>query len=170
MRSSSPSEVVAVTHGTFGLDIAEAGVRDRVIGGTACPFAGGGEVDEDLVLGVEPDGFADEFGEVEVVRRAVDSNVDSVVAVPVRVDAGFDACGFEHAHGPCFEDAGAVGVGDVVAAAVVDDDGFDACIVQQVREHESRGSGSDDCDVCLKLCHLGLLACLFSTVCAQSRT
>ena len=101
---------------------------------------------------------------------AVDSDVDAVVAVPVGMDAGFDACSLEHAHRTCFEDSGAVGLGDVVAAAVVDDDGFDACVVQQVREHESRGSGADDRDVCLKLCHFGLLACLFSTVCSQSRT
>src|SRR5699024_7557861 len=60
--------------GAFGLDIAEAGVGDRVVDRLSGAFAGGGEVDEDLVLRVEPDGFADEFGEVEGVGGPVDAD------------------------------------------------------------------------------------------------
>src|SRR5699024_1506094 len=89
----------------------------------------------------------------------VDADGDPVMTVARGVYAGFDPCGLEHAHRSRFEDPRTVGVGDVVAGAVFDDVRVDARILLQVRGPESRRTGTDDRDVCLKFWHSGLLAC-----------
>ena len=87
-----------------------------------------------------------ELAEIDVAQRAVEAEMNAVVehrlALHALADAGLD----QEVGRPLFQEAGANAALDVVAAAVLQDDGFDAREVQQMRQHQPRGAGSDDPD------------------------
>ncbi len=57
-----PSASVKRIFGVSDCEVDDLGVGDGEMDLAAVPFAGGGEVDEDLVLRVQPDGLPDEIG------------------------------------------------------------------------------------------------------------
>src|SRR5699024_4818896 len=109
--------------------------------------AGGDEVLEHLVLGVEPHGPADEAGEVDAVAAAVEAQFDAVVPGPLGVDAGVDPGSGEQVDGALFEDPGADGALDLVAFAGLHDDGVDALGGEEVGEGQAGRARADDRDL-----------------------
>ena len=102
------------------------------------------EVDEYVVLRVQPHGGVDEFFEIDAVGFTVEAQVDAFVFVAAGLHAGVHAGFGQHFHGTGFEDASAVGVRDGFVIAFFDHDVLDALLGEQVGEHEAGGAAADD--------------------------
>ena len=81
------------------------------------------------------------------------AEVDAVVTQPAALHARANAHRDQQIDRALFEHAGAYPFDDVIAAAVFDDDRVDAVQVQQLCEHQSCGTGTDDADLCAMVRH-----------------
>ena len=155
-----------------GGQVRDDGVGHRVVHFPAIAFAGSGEVDEHLVLRVEPDRFPDQVLEVDAVAHPAEPQVDALVLVaglqhPVR-----DARIHQHVHAAVFEDAGPVGGADRLVVALLDHHVVDPGLGEQVRQHEARRAAADDSDFGgddFRIGHSGLLVEMGWTDCAAGR-
>ena len=110
---------------------------------------GGDQVLHDLGLAVDHDrASVCELAERNVVALAVELEVDPVVDDPLAIHARAHACVAQQLDRSLLEHAGANPVLDVVAVAVLEHDRLDAGHLEQAREHETRGTGADDPDLC----------------------
>jgi len=100
-------------------------VGHRVVHLSAVTFAGGGEVDEYLVLRVQPDCFPDEVGEVDPVADSAQSQVDTLVFVSGRENPIGDAGVDELVHAAVFQDACRVGGADCLVVSLLHHDVID---------------------------------------------
>src|SRR6185312_1570606 len=138
---------VGVGEGEGRLVRFDAGDRGDLAGEpdvAAVALPGGGQVDEDLVLGVEGDGGVHEVAEVKRVGFAVEAQVDPGVFVALGQDPAVDAGIGEQLHRAGLEDAGAVRVADGLVVAGFDDDVLDAGLGQQVGEQQAGRAPADD--------------------------
>jgi hypothetical protein len=81
------------------------------------------------------------------VAPAGELQLDPLVDEPFATQAIAYAHLGEQVDRPLLEHAGADSLLDVLAAPVLEDDGIDALEVQEVRQHESGGTGTDDPDL-----------------------
>jgi hypothetical protein len=113
------------------------------------------EVLDHLLLPVDGDALAHQFTKVDVVERAIETEMDAVVGQPLALHALADAGVDQQIARPLLDQAGADAALDIVAVAVLDDDGLDALEMQKVREHEAGGPGADDPNLCTHVRFLG---------------
>ena len=133
----------------FGVSVGQVehlGVGHRVVDLPAVAFPGGGEVDEHLVLRVQPHRFPDQVGEVDAVALPAEPQVDALVLVPGLENPIGDAGVDEHVDAAVFEDAGPVGGPDRLVVTLFDHDVVDPGLGQQVRQHQAGGAAADDSD------------------------
>jgi hypothetical protein len=95
--------------------------------------AGGDEIFDDFVLGVDSDGFAaGEFGEIDTVAGVDETQLDAVVHQTFALQTGADAGVDQEIDGAFFENAGADALLDIIAAASFGDGGFDSLQVEKM--------------------------------------
>ena len=123
-----------------------ARVADAVEHGAARGIARLRQIDEHLVLRVQPDGGAHEPLEVDPVVHPVHAEDGALVLMAVRCTRVDGPGVSEELHGSLLEDARAVRRGDRLPVAVVDHDAVDADRVQQVGERETGRSRAHDGD------------------------
>ncbi len=108
---------------------------------------GGDEVLDDLLLAVHGDRAADELDEVDVVAAALEGELDATMREAHAVETLRQAEVAQELDGRGFEHAGADAVLDVLAVAELEHDALDPPFLEQVGEHESGRSGTDDADL-----------------------
>src|SRR5690606_55673 len=113
---------------------------------TTVAFARGGQVDEDLVLRIQPHRLTDEVPEIDTVTLASEAQIDAVVAVPFVQDTGVDSTLGEQRHRAVLEDARTVGGPDGLVITLLDDDVVDPRLREEVGEHETCRAAADDAD------------------------
>ena len=86
---------------------------------------------------------AGEFGEINVMSAAGESQVDAVVDEAFAFESFADTRLDHHVHSSLLEDTGADALFDILAAAIFDYDGFNSLEVEQVREDKTRGAGAN---------------------------
>ena len=86
---------------------------------------------------------------------AVELELDPVVDDPVALHPLADAGLGEQVGDALLQDSRADPRLDVVAAPVLEHDRVDPLQVEQVREHEARGAGTDDADLRAHQCRMG---------------
>jgi hypothetical protein len=82
------------------------------------------------------------------MAAAVKSQLDSVMDEPFALQAIPDACFDQQIHRALLEHARPDALFDVFPGASFDNDGFDPLQVEEVRKQQSRGTGSDDSNLC----------------------
>src|SRR4051812_29787515 len=131
------------------VDALEAEVGDLEADVAARLEAAGDEVLDDLLLAVDGDRPpAGQPAQVDPVALAVEAQLDAVMDEPLACQAVAEPGLGQELDGALLEDAGADAVLDVLAAAGLEDDGVDALEVQEVRQHQPGGPGTDDSDLC----------------------
>ena len=105
------------------------------------------EIPDDFALGIDGDGAAGERGKIDAVRAAGEAQVDAVMHQTFALHSCAHAHFGKQIDGVLLEQAGADALLTIFAAAGFEDDGFDAGKMQQMREDESGGTGSDDADL-----------------------
>src|SRR5579862_721380 len=91
------------------------------------------------------------------MAAAAESQFDAMMGQAQALQPIADAGCMEQVDGALFEQAGANALFDVLTAASLEHNGLDAGEVQQVGEHEARGTGADNADLCA-LIHLSELS------------
>jgi hypothetical protein len=100
------------------------------------------------VLRVDSDAFAcGEIAEVNAMAAAVEAELDAAVLEALAAEAIADAEFVHELDGVVFEEAGADALFNVLARAEFEDDSFDAEALEEEREEEAGGSGTDDGDL-----------------------
>src|SRR5262249_26155650 len=101
----------------------------------------------DFLLAVDGHAFADEIAEIDVVQGAAECEIDAIMehafVLHAIADAGFD----EQVARPLLDQSGTDAALDIVAAAILQDHTVDARAVEQMREHQPGGPGTDDTDL-----------------------
>src|SRR5262245_13651161 len=107
-----------------------------------------------LLLAVDGDALANQLAKIDVVQLATEAEMNAVVreafALHALADAGVD----QEIARPLLDQAGADAALDIITAAVLDDDRVDALAMEEMREHQARGPGTDYTDLCT---HIALL-------------
>ena len=144
--------------GFFGAVVAEVdfggiGVFDGDGGsfeeeGAASGEAGGDEVFDDLLLAVDGDAAAGEFGEGDAVAVAGEAQDNAFVNQAFAVHPGADSGVAHLLAGIMFHEAGADAAFDVRSGLGLDDDAVDTVQMQDLGEEEAGGAGADDADLC----------------------
>src|SRR5262245_5258307 len=101
----------------------------------------------DFLLAVDGHAFADEIAEIDVVQGAAECEIDAIMehafVLHAIADAGFD----EQVARPLLDQSGTDAALDIVAAAILQDHTVDAHAVEQMREHQPGGPGTDNPDL-----------------------
>ena len=130
------------------IEIVDAGVGDFKVNLAAGGESRVGEIFYDFVLRVDGDGFsAGEVREIDAMRAAAETQIDSVVHQAFALQAFAHAGFFQQVYRALFENTGAHALLHVLAAAIFENDGFDAVEMQQMREHQACGPGADDANL-----------------------
>ncbi len=85
--------------------------------------------------------------QVDPVPGAAELELEAVMGETLLVQAGGHAQFVQQLDGPVLEDARAHPALDVLPAAGLEHDRVDPLQVEEVREHESRRAGADDCNL-----------------------
>ena len=116
-----------VRRGARTVKIVDAGVRNLKIYWRTGIEASLGEIFDDFMLGVNGDAFTGgEVREIDMVRAAVESEIDAMVDEADLVKARTEAEAVHQVDSSLLEHSGADALFDVLAAAILDDDGIDA--------------------------------------------
>lgn len=110
-------------------------------------FTGCNLIFENLVLSVEVDRAAHEFGEVEAVGLTIEVELDAIVATSINLGAVGDSGLDENVNGRALEDSRLDGALNVIARAAVDDNRVNSCLLEEVGELEACGSGTNNADL-----------------------
>ncbi len=110
--------------------------------------AGGDQVLDDLVLGVERDGLAaGQLVQIDPVRLSGEAQVDSPVHGPLALHPFAEAHLGQQIDRALLEHAGPDGRLDLRPAAQLEHDGLDPLQVQEVGEQQPCRAGPDDADL-----------------------
>ena len=143
--------LVDVSDHRVGFDVVDGGVADGEFDLAAGGEAGGDQVFQHLVLGVDGDVLAaGEAGEVDAVAVSVDAQLEAAMLEALAGEAVAEAGLHHEVDGALFEHTGADGRLDGGAGAVFDDDAVDAFEVEEVGEHEAGRTGADDANLGLR--------------------
>ena len=103
------------------------------------------QVLENFTLGIDGDAFsAGELSEVNAVAAAFKAQLDSVVNQAFAFQAFPEAHRGEQVDRPLFEDAGPDPFLNVLSAAILDHDRLDPFEIQEVRQHKTGRSRTND--------------------------
>jgi hypothetical protein len=103
---------------------------------------------DDLLLAIDGDALADQLAKVDLVERAVETEMNAIVREPLALHALAHTGVDQEIARPLLDQPGADAALDIVAAAILNDDGVDALEMQKMREHEAGGPGTDNSDLC----------------------
>ncbi len=107
-----------------------------------------GQILDHFVLRIDRDRLAaGEFREIDAMGALAEAQIYAVVDEAFALEACADAGFFQQIHGALLEDTGAHAFLHVLAAAIFEDDRLDAVKVQQMRENQAGGPGSDDANL-----------------------
>jgi hypothetical protein len=112
--------------------IHDLGIRHREVDLPAVAFSSRCEVDEHLVLRIQPHRFSDQVAEVDPVTFSAEPQVDALMLVARFEDTIGDTGVDEHGHAAVLEDAGPVGGPDGFMVTLFDDHVVDTGLGQQV--------------------------------------
>src|SRR5215204_451286 len=104
----------------------------------------GDQVFHHLVLAIDQDAFADERFEIDVTELIIEAEMNPAMHKPLALHAFADGGLHQEIGGPVLDHAGANARLDVFPAAIFKNDGLDALEMQEVRQHQPRGSRPDD--------------------------
>ena len=127
-----------------GVQAGRSHVLDIEVDLAALVKAGGDQVFDHLLLAVDGDPAAGEFGEVDAVPASREAQFGAVVRKALGVHPFAHAGLAQSLGGAVLENSGADAVLDIVAVAPLEDDGFDPLQVQQLAKHQTRGAGAHD--------------------------
>ena len=141
--------VVPVADGRLRrVDVVHADVLRHKRQRTAVALARGNQIPDDLALPVHRDrAAAGEPRQIDVVPHAAKRQVDAVVPQPLARQAIADAHRVHQVHRALFEHPGTDPFDDVLAIVPLDDGRVDAGLVQQLPQHQARGTCADDADL-----------------------
>jgi hypothetical protein len=129
--------------------------QDGAIGGKA----GGDQILDDFVLGVDGDALArGEIAEINAMAAAVEAELDAAVFEALAAQAFADAEFVHELDSVVLEEAGADALFNVLAGVEFEDDGFYAEALEKQREEEAGGSGTDDGDLSAHFSERSLVA------------
>jgi hypothetical protein len=112
----------------------------------AVPVPRVGEIDEDVGLRVQPAARIDQRGEVDPVPGSVETQLDTVMLVPVGVHPIADTGLHDGLHDTVLEDAGPVRRLDLVPGPGVDRHVVYSALGEQVGKHQAGRARTHDAD------------------------